>query len=192
MSFNRNGKKDHNTSEKPHCDEIAVTGEMAHTGDSLYIPNIINGIDRTSVGIQDHNAIRNAVATETEKGTEIFGSTLVSYIISTEDSFKIKMLEYENAQSVKNDLRIKIINSVSSLKAYGGIFLTLITTYMATTFKKFLFSVETWRAIYVITFLTCIVLTVNECVKLIKNKQKLKKLKTPDIDRFIELLKKKK
>jgi len=76
---------------------------------------------------------------------EIFANLNQDVIVTTEDKLKLTLTNYYKKVGKKNDWL-----------APFGILLTILTIFLTSTFKEFIFPAHTWQAIFILLFIISI------------------------------------
>lgn len=116
------------------------------------------------------------VAEELSEGLTIHRNLDQEVVVTTVDKVKLCLMENEKALSARREWITPLT-----------VFVTLVTTFAATSFKDALLQAATWRAIYIIGLFTSLVWLIHAAYQAWENRNRagiqaiLRKLKAHDV-----------
>lgn len=166
--------------------DIADLNEES-TGSTIEnIPDFFDNTNTVNINKQQTQFMSEAFSKAVLQGIEMDGNINIKFIYTNEDNVKICLRDYNENIEKYNEILLQINKSKNYIISLLAMIFTLITTYMATDFKKFYFTADTWKAIYVISFVICLVFLIyNTCV-LGKNYLNSKSYKKTNENQFIQ------
>lgn len=174
--------------EKSYAHKIKAN--QGSTGSTLdNIPNFLAGTSTNAPIIDESNKyITQGLAKEVIDGMEVSGNLKTKYIYTNEDKVRICLRDHDENIRIYTNMELNINQSKNYIISFLAMIFTLITTYMATDFKKFYFSADTWKAIYIIVFIICFAFLIHNLIIFIKNITKNKSYQKTNENEFIKEL----